>query len=154
MGTRGAIHGDLHPKNIVFDEDGLVYIIDFGWAKKNAHVVADYVLLDINLRSMTLPAQIAEEDIVAASSYLYPTDALPKGSNPLQERLIIVKEQIWDTACTNEAVELDNWHKEYLVPFFIVAYGLLVHLEHARNQRALVATVLGAAKRIKDTWLL
>lgn len=153
-GTRGAIHGDLHPKNIVFDEDGLVYIIDFGWAKKNAHVVADYVLLDINLRSMTLPAQIAEEDIVAAANYLYPTDAPPKVPDLLQERLSIIKEQIWGTACNNEAVNSDKWHDEYVVPFFIVAYGLLVHLDSARNQRALVATVLGAAKRIEKKGLL
>jgi hypothetical protein len=44
----------------------------------------------------------------------------------------------------------NGWYEEYLVPFFLVAYGLLVHLESARNQRALLATVLASAQRIQQ----
>ena len=55
-GTMGPVHGDLHPKNIVIGHADAVQIIDFGWAGARQHVVVDYLLLDINLRSTTLPS--------------------------------------------------------------------------------------------------
>ena len=63
-GILGAVHGDLHPKNIVLGNYGNVQIIDFGWAGVDPHVVVDYALLDINIRGTTLPSQISEHSIL------------------------------------------------------------------------------------------
>lgn len=153
-GVRGPVHGDLHPKNIVFDEDDRAHIIDFGWAKGEGHVIIDYVLLDINLRSMTLSPHLQEKEILDAARYLSPDDDDPALTGELHDRMSIVKGKIWSVAKANGLSRKNGWYEEYLVPFFLVAYGLLVHLESARNQRALLATVLASAQRIQQEGLL
>ena len=64
----------------------------------------------------------------------------------LQRRVDLIQEAIWDRV--EERAVVRDWLAEYVIPFFIVAYGLLVHLDRARNQMALVATVLAAAEYI------
>ena len=81
LGTRslrmGCVHGDLHPRNIVFAEDG-IRIIDFGWVRpqrppRNSkdrgpehepqHIAKDFVLLEANLRFVTLPPFLPYESV-------------------------------------------------------------------------------------------
>jgi hypothetical protein len=146
-GISGPVHGDLHPKNIVIGHGDKVQIIDFGWAQENVHVVVDYLLLDINIRGTTLPSQIAEKDILALANFLDPSQDPCRLHPKLKERASLIKNEIWDR-CIKTAIVKD-WDSEYLIPFFLVAYGLLVHLDAARNQTALIASVLAAAKRIR-----
>lgn len=145
-GLVGAIHGDLHPKNIVLNHENVARIIDFGWAKCDAHIVQDYLLLDLNLRGTTLPSQMAEADVLALASFLHPAQDVAMLPEPVRRRARIIKEVIWEKAM---ARAVQNWEDEYLIPLLLVAYGLLVHLDSARNQPALVATVLAATKAIK-----
>lgn len=144
-GTFGPVHGDLHPKNIVLGYGDAMTIIDFGWARSGMHVVVDYLLLDINIRGTTLPSQIAERDLVAMADFLDPSQDPGALHALLQPRARLIKEEIW-ARC--DQVVVSDWRAEYLVPFFLVAYGLLVHLDDARNQPALIAAVLAAAERI------
>ena len=146
--TTGAVHGDLHPKNIVLDKNGELYIIDFGWTCTSAPVVVDYILLDINLRSITLPSQFGCKDILDIASFM---DMRQKPSNLhpfIETRINLIQEKIWRRLKTNV---VQDWTLEYIIPFFMVAYGLLVHLDSARNQMALVATVLAAGEYIEGT---
>lgn len=145
-GVFGPVHGDLHPKNIVIGHGDTVQIIDFGWATSNAHVVVDYLLLDINLRGTTLPSQIGEADVVKIAEFLDPTQSIADLHPLLQPRAKAIKEQIWNR--TTDVVS--DWNAEYLIPFFLVAYGLLVYLDAARNQPALIASVLAAGRRIES----
>ena len=146
-GILGAVHGDLHPKNIVLASYDSVNIIDFGWATHPRHIVADYVLLDLNLRGTTLPSQICEADILALARFLRPEDDVNSLPLPVRERAKIIKEVIWAKAKAR-AVEID-WTAEYLIPLLLVGYGLLVHLDAARNQPALIATVLHLSELVR-----
>lgn len=154
VGAYGPVHGDLHPKNIVFDDADKANIIDFGWATNGRHVVVDYLLLDINLRAITLASQVPESQLLEAARCLAPEDQFPTVEDQrLQWRLKAVCEVIWKIAEEKGAVSnVTNagWLKEYLIPYFLVAYGLLVYLDNAQNQRALLACVLAAAERIQD----
>ena len=144
--TIGTIHGDLHPKNIVLDESDEPHIIDFGWTREDAPVVLDYILLDINLRSITLPSQVEESDLLKIARFL-PGARRPTGLRRCaQARVDLIREAIWKRLEERRVVR--DWLEEYVIPFFMVAYGLLRHLDAARNQMALVATVLAAAKHI------
>ncbi len=151
-GVMGPAHGDLHPKNIIFDAENQAHIIDFGWARSMMHVVVDYVLLDINLRAMTMAPQVPEQELLAVAGFLCATDSIDGVTDVrLRDRLRVVQEIIWHQAIENKAVSTDRgqeWVKEYLIPYFLVAYGLLVYLDEAQNQRAMLASVLAAAKRI------
>ena len=60
--TIGAIHGDLHPGNIVLAPTGHARIIDFGWSQQNAHIAKDFVLLECNIRFLTLRPQLSLAD--------------------------------------------------------------------------------------------
>ena len=143
----GAVHGDLHPKNVVLDKSDEPHIIDFGWARTGAAVVVDYVLMDINLRSITLPSHVQERELLKIARFLT-RDRKPTALPPfLQGRVNLIQEAIWDRVEQHGIVR--DWLAEYVIPFFIAAYGLLVYLDKARNQRALVATVLAAAEYIE-----
>ncbi|MFT9206405.1 phosphotransferase family protein [Acetobacter orientalis] len=147
-GYIGAIHGDLHPKNIVMDGEGNVQIIDFGWAKLHGHVIIDYVMLDLNLRGVTLPSQISENGILQFANFLRQEDNLDDLPKFVRDRARIIKDVIWKKV--RERAILNDWEHEYLIPLFLVGYGLLVHLDKARNQPALVATVLQLAKELDE----
>lgn len=150
-GILGPGHGDLHPKNIVLGLGDSVHIIDFGWARERLHVVVDYVLLDINLRSITLPSQMLETDILRLAAYLTLEEDAERLPDSVRGRARVIRDAIWDRAVNVEKV-VQDWRAEYLIPYFIVAYGLLVYLDAARNQEALIATVLAAAKEIEAGW--
>jgi hypothetical protein len=144
----GPVHGDLHPKNIVVGYGDSVQIIDFGWAARaRVPIVVDYLLLDINVRSTTLPSQLGQADIAAIATFLDPNQDPSTLHELLRPRAKLIKEKIWKPLKSKGIVK--DWHNEYLIPFFIVAFGLLVHLDAARNQPAMVASVLAAAERIK-----
>lgn len=146
--TTGPVHGDLHPKNIVFDIHDSAQIIDFGWARECLHIVVDYILLDVNVRGTTLPSHLSEPDILTIATFLDPSQdpsLLPK---EVRQRASLIKSEIWDRMLAKKIVK--DWRAEYLIPFFIVSYGLLVHLDAARNQSALVACVLAAASKIDE----
>lgn len=145
-GTFGPIHGDLHPKNIVLTANENVRIIDFGWARHRQHVIVDHLLLDINLRATTLPSQLSIEDVVALSSFLDRDAEIASLPESVQARAAIIQRQIWATA--DEKI-VSDWTKEYLIPLLLVAYGLIVYLDDARNQTAFIATVLALAAKVE-----
>jgi hypothetical protein len=148
-GILGAVHGDLHPKNIVLTGYDGVQIIDFGWATNARHVVVDYVLLDLNLRGTTLPSQIDEGAILSLARFLKPDDDLDALPTPVRARAEVIRNVIWKKA-KERAIET-NWTEEYLIPLLLVGYGLLVHLDRARNQPALIATVLQLSELLEPT---
>lgn len=147
-GVLGPVHGDLHPKNIVIDAANAVQIIDFGWATVDRPIVVDYLLLDLNLRGTTLPSQISEDSILQLASFLHPEHDLSLLPGAVQNRAKIIQQVIWNKA--RERVVREDWVKEYMIPLFLVGYGLLVHLDSARNQPALAATVLQLAQELDD----
>jgi serine/threonine protein kinase len=54
--NQGAIHGDLHPDNIVIDSDLMPHLIDFAWAATHRDVLLDFVLLENSIRFWHFPA--------------------------------------------------------------------------------------------------
>ena len=145
----GFVHGDLHPKNIVIGRDDSVNIIDFGWVNRNAPIVIDYILMDISIRATTLPVYILNSEAMDIAGFLHPNQDLPKNNkNTVFNRAQLIKKYIWQPLLDEGVVTIDNWYREYLVPFFIIAYGLLVYLPSFSNQSALIATVLAACERL------
>ncbi|SFH52779.1 hypothetical protein SAMN04488020_12020 [Palleronia marisminoris] len=142
----GPVHGDLHPKNIVLDTSDSVQIIDFGWAAAERPIVLDYLLLDLNLRGTTLPSQISEEDMLKLAGFLRDSHDACGLPVAVRKRAEIIRDVIWRKA--QERVVRNDWEREYMIPLFLVGYGLLVHLDSARNQVALIATVLQLALEI------
>lgn len=151
-----AVHGDLHPRNIVFAADAQPRIIDFGWVRTSRHVVKDFALLECNLRFQILPPHIPVEDMLHMARWIHSTKP-PSFRDPrVRERAKLIEElreivrarmALWDVKTQRD------FDREYVIPLFLVAFGLLKHLHQAQNQTAALLTVLSLAKYI-DTEVL
>jgi hypothetical protein len=136
----GAVHGDLHPKNILFSDRLSPHLIDFGWAEDDAHVAKDFVLLECNVRFMVLRPEIPGNDLRKLCNWVDFT-AAPTVTDPYCQLRVRLIEMI-----RNKAKEVlypsTNWETEYVIPLFLVAFGLLKHLRDTDNQASAISTVL------------
>lgn len=146
----GAVHGDLHPGNIVLAA-GQPRIIDFGWAQDGAHVAKDFVLMECNLRFHTVRPQLSQSDVYGLSDWIEWDAPVPgclgvyaRGRVDLIQRL----RNIAKATIQRDGHETD-WNWEYLVPLFLVAFGLLRFAPHLGNQQAAVRFVLALATHIE-----
>jgi hypothetical protein len=136
----GLVHGDLHAGNIILRQDDVPAIIDFGWSSERAHVARDFALMECNLRFVTLRPQVGEAELESFSSALaWKPVREPALSGDLAARWGLVK-IVRDAARAVFADDTD-WSREYLVPLFLVAFGLLRFARQIGNQRAAVLTV-------------
>ena len=151
QGAIGPVHGDLHPKNVVIDSENLVSVIDFAWARPDGHVIVDYVLMEINYRAMTCPSQVSIKDLLLMARWL-DTDEKICSDNSINSIVVDRCELIAEGLRKNLEMEgmIHDWDSEYLAPMLLVAFGLLKHLDRARNQISLLVTVLCLADRLDE----
>jgi len=136
----GLVHGDLHAGNIILRDGGAPAIIDFGWSADRAHVAKDFVLMECNLRFLTLRPQVGEDELATfISAVAWESEPSPAQSEYLARRWALVK-VVRDAARRVFASDTD-WAREYLAPLFLVAFGLLRFAPQLGNQRAAVLFV-------------
>ncbi len=153
----GAIHGDLHPHNIVLSETGVPHIIDFGWAQSERHIAKDFVLLECNFRFMYLRADIPQADMKKLAAWVrfdvdkdHEAPVLGDRAGQINARLI---RQVRRKAQRAFHKTKTNWDEEYVIPLFLVAVGLLKHLRDADNQFSAILTVEKTAEYIAKYYL-
>jgi aminoglycoside phosphotransferase (APT) family kinase protein len=138
----GVVHGDLHAGNVAPRDNDVPAIIDFGWSAERAHVASDFVLMECNLRFITLRPQLADADLerfVGALAWDPDPDPATALSDYLSARWELVK--VVRGAARAVFAEDTNWSREYLVPLFLVAFGLLRFARQIGNQRAAVLLI-------------
>ena len=128
-----AVHGDLHPSNVIIDEKGKPHLIDFAWGDQKTHVLKDFVLLESSLRFLHFPEYVNLEDQLTVDRALLQEY---KGVDLLEEfdtgseldayyrRLGFLLREIRRQA--RRACGPDySFEDEYLHAQFLVLYGLL-----------------------------
>lgn len=151
--TVGAVHGDLHPGNIVITSHYDPRIIDFGWARDDAHIAKDFVLMECNLRFLFLRPQLASEEVDFMANWIQWGAGLPDGLTPYCKdrcNLILELRSLAQKALGEQA----DWNREYLLPLFLVAFGLLRFAPQLGNQQAAILSVLALATHIRDCGVL
>ena len=143
----GAVHGDLHPGNVVPGRGGNPAIIDFGWASDKAHVAKDFVLMECNIRFLTLRLQVRPDEVGTFQEWITWGAVLPSGlSEYLQGRMRLI------VRLREKAAEVfpkdTDWDREYLVPLFLVSVGLLRFGLQLGNQQAAIELVLSLARHL------
>jgi hypothetical protein len=143
----GAIHGDLHAGNIVYTRVARPALIDFGWAQDGAHIAKDFVLMECNLRFLTLRSQIKDEELDRFVEWIAWDKPIPvdiddylKGRSELVLKLRLKATEVFPSST--------DWNREYIVPLFLVAFGLLRFAPQLGNQRAAVQSVLALAQHV------
>jgi len=151
----GFVHGDLHPRNIVFANDDTVRVIDFGWARPSKpddplqHIVKDFVLLEANLRFMTLPPFLPFDSVKDFADWIGMDDTPPcVDDQECKLRFDLVK-QLRKVA-QEHVGKCNDWDVEYVVPLFLVSLGLLKHSCSADCPWAARYTVLMLARYLKN----
>lgn len=145
----GAVHGDLHPRNIVLSENLDPHIIDFGWSRDDAHIAKDFVLMEFNLRSVVLRPNISFRAVEQMAQWIEFDSHCPRTKHQyLDERLELIQ-ALRNIAGRHFPADTD-WDNEYVVPLFLVSLGLLKYIRESDNQISARLTVLYLAKYIKE----
>jgi hypothetical protein len=143
----GGVHGDLHPKNILFSDHKTPHIIDFGWADPEAHIAKDFVLMECNLRFMVLRPEISKSHIEQMANWIGIDDASPKISDPYCQSRIDLIELIRKIAVSRIS-DATDWTWEYAIPLFLTSLGLLKHLRDTDNQQSALTTVIAGGEYV------
>lgn len=151
----GYIHGDLHPRNIIFEKNYSIRVIDFGWARPCKqddplqHIVKDFVLLEANLRFMTLPPFLPYDSVKDFLDWIGMDDSPPQGlHDEIKLRINLIRD-LRETAKNHIGTD-DNWDIEYIVPLFLVSLGLLKHCHSADCTWAARYNVLRLARYLVE----
>ncbi len=142
----GPVHGDLHPKNVVVDRSLRVNVIDYGWASRSGHIIKDYVLMEANLRAITLSSVVDYKLVRALADCLTPSAPEILATGPIGFRESTIRSCLWKQVLQHRLVS--DWDREYIIPLFLVMFGLLKHMDDARNQSSLLLTVLSLARHV------
>ena len=146
----GAVHGDLHPRNVIMGTFGSPRIIDFGWASGSAHIAKDFVLMEANLRFMLLPPEISPENLDKMTQIVAFTETPPVLDHSACNERIRVIWALRDIARRHFPPTTD-WFDEYIIPLFLTSLGLLKHIRSADNTAAAQLTILHLATYIGET---
>lgn len=145
--TIGAIHGDLHTKNILFTPNRSIRIIDFGWSKLEGHVAKDFLLLESNLRFMILHPDVPYNDLLLLAETLNETEYIEKKFQCPYSKYI--HELIFDIRnIAFKVLDNHNIYNEYLIPLFFVSIGLLEFSKTFNNIIGAKLTILELSRLI------
>ncbi len=144
----GAIHGDLHPRNIVIAQDDTPMIIDFGWTQKSAHFVKDFALMEANFRFIQLPSDRSYDFVDQLSKSIeYDSISSKVEDDCVYSWLTTIRNSL------NRICDKDDFKSQYIIPLFIISIGMLKLSHQFTNQISMRLTILELAKYIYDNEL-
>ena len=140
-----AVHGDLHPNNVLINENADPAVIDFAFGQRRAHWAKDFVLMESSLRFLLQP-RLLRPDVVAQVDDLLMSEYGPEAvleiatkvgghtGEVLQEmaRLVATVRRKCRECCP------DYDFAEYLIAQYLIMMGSLrlPAYQHMRSLRA------------------
>lgn len=134
----GAVHGDLHPSNVMLDHHTDPHLIDFAWAANKGHVLKDFVLMECSLRFLLFPSYVPLDHQQVMDAALLAEDGWERLMQVSQDEplcdhfsrlgalLGAIRKQA-RLACGEDF----DFRREYLCAQFFVLYGVLAYDDYA-----------------------
>jgi hypothetical protein len=156
-GRQSLVHGDLHLRNILVDETGRSYLIDFALVAER-HNLFDFIKLETYIRQMILSQHeysfsfkeyLQFEELLTANS-LATTTVTPPSNAELGKAYAVI------TALRKLAAfympQPPDWRGEYLSALFL--YNLVVLKYHENHGRQATRLAFGTAAVLLKSMLL
>jgi hypothetical protein len=144
----GAIHGDLHPRNVVIGYDESANIIDFGWSTTDAHIVKDFVLMEANLRFASLHSKFTYNFVNKLAKTLATGDIKANKDHGIYELITGLRSRCEELYTLNG--QALDWTKDYLIPLFLVSLGLTKFMSTHNNLISTHLTILELSSYIAE----
>ena len=148
-----AVHGDLHPKNILVGKIFKACLIDFGWSQASFHTIVDFVFMEASLKFFRLPWHVPRLDLIRferslSSEYL---PDIPMHDLSLRNAFQLIR-TIREAAMIYIKSSEKNWYeRQYLLPLFFVTAGLFSYPTTISNWEHLLLSSGLLAGRLKRT---
>lgn len=130
----GTIHGDLHTKNIIINDDSEIVLIDFASASENKPIVEDFARFEAYLpHTVVRYDQTKESGDYSFLTYtkvcerLYTSKQLilPRSNRPIPSAIHEVRSSFWRGCLSNthkmNPIDVDNVYSVYLA-YFMAKY--------------------------------
>lgn len=121
------VHGDLHTQNIVVDDSGECWPIDFGWTTDHSSPLVDLTMLECSLKFLALPMRadvrtLARHELALACLGNPP----PPGLTPYREEV----ERVFQTVAAVRDYAFATLHipaDDYLSGLLLMTFSLTTH---------------------------
>jgi hypothetical protein len=116
----------------------------------NGHIAKDFVLMECNLRFLTIPASTEYSSIKTFSKWIgfnkrAPIKRIPEPLKKYAEMIVALRD-----LAVNVFPKETDWDYEYIVPLFIVAMGLLKYSEDCKCQLSARLHILNMADYVNN----
>lgn len=156
-GLRAAVHGDLHPRNIMVGSVTRACLIDWGWANADFHVIVDFVLMELSVKFFYLPWHLRRDEVVhwerrRLASWDEPilaAEGCVRGADPL---IRIVRKLAKPHIV--EPTKKRSLALQYMLPLFLVTMGTFTFAQRVANLDHLILSAGLLAERVESELLL
>jgi hypothetical protein len=120
-----AVHGDLHPRNVIVGDIQRAALIDFGWTQRSFHTMVDFVLMETSLKFFYLPWSLRRRELIAAESALSTEFMpIPTVSDEWLAGALRLLQVVRQNADHYLIKSDEHWFvKQYLLPLFLITMG-------------------------------
>lgn len=130
----GNTHGDLHPRNVLFNSISRALLIDYGWSDDNRHILVDCILMELSIVLFYISPDIPLKDILILNKKIIYDNNLPNKTkidhiNGYLDIIRVVREYASEYVCS-------DWTREYKLPMFLVLMGLHSFIDQFVNPTA------------------
>lgn len=145
-----AVHGDLHPNNVLVNDSQPAVLIDYGWSKPAFNTVVDFVLMEASLKFFSLAWNVNRSDLKqferAVVKEFLPDQITVNDTNMafMRNYVKLIREK------ASRFVDAEDFELQYLLPLFCVTMGQFKYAKKVNNLSYLLFSAGLLAEKLEE----